>query len=174
MARSILHRFRLLILASPLLVLPIWDHAMRSADIEGHEPTRGVVVGHVKVEPRSGFPRFASVVEYAGPDGRKMQMIDQVERRPAEAVGTAVDVLVDRSGRSAVRAGANGYWFASTVTTALSLAFFALAAAVTFFEFRAERARLTRRKRQEVDASPERAGSKRHAPEPGGVSGTQR
>ena len=152
---SLLSRYRLVILASPLLALPVWDYAMRSDGLDGFVPTPGVVVSHVKLESNAGFPRYKSVIEYSAIDGQKMRLVDSIERRPPEAMGTAVKLLVDPNNPgSAVRAGMSGHWFSFSITTLLSLGFFLLAAAVTYFENRALNRRLARARQRHARARP--------------------
>jgi hypothetical protein len=120
MGRSVLRRDRLAFLASPLLVLPIWNYSRHSEGVSGYVPTTGVVVDHVKVEPRMGFPRYGSVIEYSGREGKKLRIVDPVSRRPPETIGTSVKMLVEPTRRqSAVRGGLSGHWVGFFLTTKL-------------------------------------------------------
>ncbi len=151
MARSLFSRCRLVVLASPLLAAPAWEYSMLSEEVGDYVRDTGVVVSHIEIPPRTGFPRYQSVIEYQGVNGEKRRFVDQIQRRPQEEIGKAVDVLVEpRSRRTAYRAGMSGHWFGFSVLTVLSLAGFMLAAGVTYFTNRiaAQRLKRMRQRRQ--------------------------
>jgi hypothetical protein len=132
-------------LASPLLVLPVWDYRVHAEAVEGFVPAKGVVVDHVKVSFHMHFPEYKSIIEYRGVAGARFRVVDQVSRRPAEAIGTQVALLVSPSHpESAVRAGMFGHWFRFSLTLLFSTLTSLMATAFTVSANRSARARLER------------------------------
>ena len=126
-------RYKLVLLASPLLVLPIWHYSVLADRVHGHIEVAGRVVGHARVET-TGLDRFQSIVEYPGPDGRPVRFTSQVQHKPAQPIGMSVPVLLDPATRvEAVVGGYRGHWFSFWVTAALAYGFFAFAFVVNYF-----------------------------------------
>jgi hypothetical protein len=128
-------RYRLIILALPLLIIPAWEYYRLAKEVQGHVHDYGVVVGHVSTPPGLGYARYSSVIEYRGLNGEPHRFISNVQEIPEAPIGSKVEILVEPvMRRSAYVAGAIGHWFSFLILAPLSISFYIFIVLISFFQ----------------------------------------
>jgi len=130
-------RYLPLILTLPLLALGIGDVVMQRHEVSNFTDELGYIVALKRAPCGSGNhvgPCFNEVVEYSVDATHKNRIVSDVSQYPAPVMGTAVEVLVNRTNRYDARIGGfTQFYLNSTIVCALSVAFTLLGLLATLF-----------------------------------------
>lgn len=155
MKSTFLRRYRVVLMALPLLVLPVWEYTMRASEVEQFVDGTGVVVDHVKYTMRSGFNIYAAVIEYQASDGRKYRLQDPVKGQIREAIGKQVPLLVHpHNPAHFVRNELLGHWGRPVVIGTICVATFLMACGMTYLHLNALGRRRSGQRRRPRSPTP--------------------
>lgn len=138
MKNTFLRRYRVVLMALPLLFAPVWEYTQRAGEVEGFVEGTGTVVDHVKYRMRSGFNIYAAVIEYQDSNGRKYRLQDPVKSQITEAIGRQVPLLVHpRNPARFVRNELLGHWARPVVIATICGVFFLMVCGMTYLHLNA-------------------------------------
>jgi len=137
--------YRLLLLASPLAVLPALNFYWTAAGLEGFVRGQGVVVQNHCYSARTAVRLCVSRIEFQGIDGRTHAYWDRTATSWEAPLGEPVALLMSPAVPGhAVRAGIGGVWAGPAIIGLLGWGVYLAVLVGTLVAARAQRRRLQR------------------------------
>lgn len=162
--------YRYVLLALPLLVLPLLNLSRAIDDVQGWEPVTGKVVDTYCYAGRHTMRLCRSFIEFQGVDGKTYRFLGNGASSWQEAHGKPVPVLRSPEAPAlAVRGGLSGHWGGPSLLLFLGWSIFFVIVLGTLLAVRAQRRRMRRlaQRRLERNAKAREARRMRRDPIPG-------